>query len=113
MLSRDFMPQVPDSARLVKSILNTVPQASEIWFYGSRARGKHRGDSDWDILVVVPDEIFGGDFLDIQLALEELSTKFANHDIQAAHSWSILYRDAQQEGRQLWKKTPEQITGLL
>lgn len=28
----------------------------EIWFFGSRARGDHRPDSDFDILVVLPDE---------------------------------------------------------
>jgi predicted nucleotidyltransferase len=27
----------------------------EIWLYGSRAHGTHRPDSDWDLLVVVPD----------------------------------------------------------
>ena len=28
----------------------------EIWLYGSRAKGTHRPDSDWDLLLVVPDE---------------------------------------------------------
>ncbi|MBI5517592.1 MAG: nucleotidyltransferase domain-containing protein [Deltaproteobacteria bacterium] len=27
----------------------------EIWLYGSRAHGTHRPDSDWDLLVIVPD----------------------------------------------------------
>jgi predicted nucleotidyltransferase len=27
----------------------------EIWLFGSRARGDHRPDSDWDLLVVLPD----------------------------------------------------------
>lgn len=31
-------------------------QASQVWLFGSRARGDHRPDSDWDILVVIPDE---------------------------------------------------------
>ena len=29
--------------------------AEEIWLFGSRARGDHRPDSDWDILVVARD----------------------------------------------------------
>ena len=28
----------------------------EVWLYGSRAKGTHRPDSDWDLLVVVPDD---------------------------------------------------------
>jgi predicted nucleotidyltransferase len=27
----------------------------EVWLFGSRARGEQRIDSDWDLLVVVPD----------------------------------------------------------
>jgi uncharacterized protein len=27
----------------------------QIWLFGSRARGDARADSDWDLLVVVPD----------------------------------------------------------
>lgn len=34
----------------------------QIWLFGSRARGDHRQDSDWDLLAVVddatPDEMF-------------------------------------------------------
>jgi predicted nucleotidyltransferase len=26
-----------------------------VWLFGSRARGDHRPDSDWDILVALPD----------------------------------------------------------
>jgi uncharacterized protein len=29
----------------------------EIWLFGSRARGVAMPDSDWDLLVVVPDEL--------------------------------------------------------
>jgi predicted nucleotidyltransferase len=29
--------------------------AREVWLFGSRARGDHRPDSDWDILIVVDD----------------------------------------------------------
>jgi predicted nucleotidyltransferase len=106
MLSREFIGESQLSPqRLVKAILNTVPQAGEIWFYGSRARGDHRETSDWDILVMVPDAIVGSDFMDIQIALDKLSQKFADHDIQAGHSWTGLYREAQQEGRLLWRQS--------
>ena len=29
----------------------------QVWLFGSRARGEARPDSDWDLFVVVPDEI--------------------------------------------------------
>ena len=28
-----------------------------VWLFGSRARGEARTDSDWDLLVVVPDDL--------------------------------------------------------
>lgn len=28
----------------------------DLWLFGSRARGDHRPDSDWDLFVVVPDD---------------------------------------------------------
>jgi len=30
--------------------------ALEVWLFGSRARGDHREDSDWDLMVVLGDE---------------------------------------------------------
>jgi uncharacterized protein len=37
-------------------------QPSQIWLFGSRARGDAGDDSDWDLLVVAPDD--AGDDLD-------------------------------------------------
>lgn len=31
--------------------------ALEVWLFGSRARGDHRADSDWDLMVVFPDDL--------------------------------------------------------
>ena len=30
-----------------------LPKGSHLWLYGSRARGTHRPNSDWDLLVLV------------------------------------------------------------
>jgi predicted nucleotidyltransferase len=103
----DIDESVDDSTgtkKLVSAILKTVPQAQEIWFYGSRARGDHKKTSDWDFLVIVPDDVVGSDFLDMQLALDNLQQHFPNHDIQAAHSWTGLYGSAKQEGQRIWKQ---------
>lgn len=44
-------PQLKDLIKICKDEFTTV----EVWLFGSRARGDHRDDSDWDILLVVPD----------------------------------------------------------
>ena len=41
--------------RIRKGITKYDPKA-EIYLYGSRARGDNRKDSDWDILVITPQE---------------------------------------------------------
>ena len=41
-------------APLVSAVRATFKPA-EIWLFGSRARGDSRPDSDWDLLVVLPD----------------------------------------------------------
>lgn len=30
-----------------------LPEGSQVWLYGSRARGDNRNDSDWDLLILV------------------------------------------------------------
>ena len=45
-------PRLPGLVSACKSEL----QASEVWLFGSRARGDARPESDWDILVVIPDD---------------------------------------------------------
>lgn len=44
-------PRLSGLVELCKSEMN----AAEVWLFGSRSRGDHRPDSDWDILAVVPD----------------------------------------------------------
>ncbi len=41
---------------LVEQIV-TLWHPLEIWLFGSRARGEAVADSDWDLLVVVPDDL--------------------------------------------------------
>jgi len=33
-----------------------LPAGSNVWLYGSRARGDYRADSDWDLIVLVDKE---------------------------------------------------------
>jgi predicted nucleotidyltransferase len=41
-------------ASFIERIVETL-HPEEIWLFGSRARGDHRPDSDWDLLAVLPD----------------------------------------------------------
>jgi predicted nucleotidyltransferase len=45
----------PDLDRLVK-LCETELGAVEVWLFGSRARGDHHVDSDFDVLAVLPDD---------------------------------------------------------
>jgi predicted nucleotidyltransferase len=45
----------PRLAALVTSCKSDL-QATEVWLFGSRARGEARPGSDWDILAVIPDD---------------------------------------------------------
>ena len=87
---------------VVDAILKVMPVAQEIWFHGSRANGKHRRNSDTDILVVVPDNLVGDQYLGVVRILQKLSSHFDNYDIQPAKSGNNIHRIAQEEGQLLW-----------
>lgn len=51
---------VPIDLRPVQPLLDRIVSSwrpREIWLFGSRARGTASRDSDWDLLVVVPDDL--------------------------------------------------------
>jgi predicted nucleotidyltransferase len=50
----------PIDLRSVQPLLERIAsswQPREVWLFGSRARGTAEIDSDWDLLVVIPDEL--------------------------------------------------------
>jgi predicted nucleotidyltransferase len=50
---------IPIDLHPVEPLLDRIVskwQPREIWLFGSRARGTAATDSDWDLLVVIPDE---------------------------------------------------------
>ena len=87
---------------VVDAILKVMPVTQEIWFHGSRATGQHRRNSDTDILVVVPDDLVGDQYLGVVRILQKLSAQFDNYDIQPAKSGTNIHRIAQEEGQLLW-----------
>ncbi|HEX8664109.1 MAG TPA: nucleotidyltransferase domain-containing protein [Beijerinckiaceae bacterium] len=52
---RPTKPALAELAPLLASVREALHPV-EIWLFGSRARGDHRPDSDWDLLAVLPDE---------------------------------------------------------
>ena len=49
------MPAPPELAPLIARVEQRL-HSIELWLFGSRARGDHRQDSDWDLLAVLPDD---------------------------------------------------------
>ena len=48
-----------EKSEILRKIKNSVVKydaEAEVYLYGSRARGDYRSDSDWDILVISPNE---------------------------------------------------------
>jgi predicted nucleotidyltransferase len=87
---------------VVDAIQKVMPVVQEIWFHGSRATGRHRKNSDTDILVVVPDDLVGDQYLGAVRILQKLSAQFDNYDIQPTKLGTNIHRIAQEEGRLLW-----------
>ena len=90
------------STAVVDAIQKVLPVAQEIWFHGSRATGKHRKNSDTDILVIIPDDLVGDQYLAVVRILQKLSAHFDNYDIQPTKAGTNIHRIAQEEGQLLW-----------
>ena len=56
MSSRPSSMTVPDDLAILLSAIRARMQPRAIWLFGSRARGDHRPDSDWDLIVALPDD---------------------------------------------------------
>jgi predicted nucleotidyltransferase len=98
---------------VVDAILKVMPIAQEIWFHGSRATGKHRKNSDTDILVVVPDDLVGDQYLGVVRILQKLSSHFDNYDIQPTHPGYNIHLIAQEEGRLLWSNKQDMAENFV
>jgi predicted nucleotidyltransferase len=50
---------IPDQLRPLVTEIEDALHPESIWLFGSRARGDYRPDSDWDLLVALPDHELG------------------------------------------------------
>jgi len=93
--------------RIRKGIIKHDPKA-EIYLYGSRARGDNRKDSDWDILVISPNEKITFDYeselrdpiLDIEIDSGEIISLlvYSKSDWVGKQSVSPLFKNVSKEG---------------
>ncbi len=93
--------------RIVDVVDKTAPN-SEIYLYGSRARGTARKMSDWDLLILLNSKNitfdfetnFMNDFYEIELETGEVISPliYTKNDWDTNHSITPLYANIKREG---------------
>jgi predicted nucleotidyltransferase len=98
---------------VIDAVIKVVPEAQEIWFHGSRARGDHSDSSDWDFLVVVP-SLTVDRRVELGRVGNPLERVHPDADIQVAtpdeaeNSVTPLYwAKTEGEGRLIWSRLSE------
>ncbi|MFN3663321.1 nucleotidyltransferase domain-containing protein [Yoonia sp.] len=56
VISPKSAPDLPPELQRLVQLCKRDMGASEVWLFGSRARGDFREDSDYDVLAVIPDD---------------------------------------------------------
>jgi predicted nucleotidyltransferase len=72
-----------------------VLHPEEIWLFGSRARGTHHPESDWDLMAVLPD-----DAPDSHLDIVQVWRRLKDLRLQRVEIFPVRRRDFE-EGRHL------------
>ena len=68
---------VPDDVYRLVELCKRDMKASEVWLFGSRARGDFRENSDYDLLAVIPDD--APPYVDTPVAAFRLRRKSRAH----------------------------------
>lgn len=71
--------------RVLLDRIETRYHPEQIWLFGSRARGEAQAHSDWDILVIVPDDV-DEDELDVTITWELQRKSGVRADVIACHA---------------------------
>ena len=92
----------------IKEIIKQTDPTAEAILYGSRATGKARKDSDWDILILLDrssvsikdEQLFRENLYDLELETSEAISTFAyaKEDWDTRLSITPLYKSIQQNG---------------
>jgi len=59
--------QLDPAVEIAAARLAEATDAEEVLLFGSRARGDHDDSSDWDLCVILPDDVEWGRFTPISL----------------------------------------------
>ena len=96
--------------KIKANILEVDPDV-EVWLYGSRARGTAHEDSDWDILVVTPNDrlsvkeegVFIDHMTDLMIETGQVIHLFAygKKDWHTRHSITPFYQNVTSEAIRL------------
>ena len=78
----DIIPRHSSISRLIELAIDELDPL-EIWLFGSRAKGLERPDSDWDLLLVIPDDRADAIESDIHLAYRLRRATEADADVVA------------------------------
>ena len=79
----------------IKKSVQSVEPSSEIILFGSRARGDAREDSDWDILILIPQSVDLKEEQKFRHKLFELELKFGQAIstlVKSKKEWENKYR---------------------
>ena len=92
----------------IKSAIHDKDPKAVAYLFGSRARGSFRPDSDWDILILVDDNIvtneiedkFRDDFYDIEIESGQIISTFIypKDYWKSILKYSPLYKNVNNEG---------------
>ncbi len=99
-----------DKKRILKEIKNSVHEVepkSEVILFGSRATGKEREDSDWDILILTPypvdlkaEQKFRHKLFEVELDYGQAISTFVHSKSDWENKYRVtpLYQNIKKEG---------------
>ena len=95
----------------IKELVDSTIPGSDIYLYGSRARGNFKPHSDWDLLILLnqPNLTFSFEtkvmdaFYDLELETGEVISPliYTKQDWIENHSFTPLFENVQKEGKKL------------
>ena len=95
-----------------------VPEGSEVWLYGSRARGDNQPESDWDILILLDKErVSLDDYDNVSYPLRELGWELGediNTVLYTYKNWESqqftpVYKSVTEDRVVLWVLTKKNL----
>ena len=95
----------------IKAVIQKTDGSARAILYGSRANGKAREDSDWDVLILLDrpkvslkdEQLFRHNLYDLELKIgQPISTfVYSLHDWNTKMSCTPLFKSVQQQGTAL------------